>query len=135
MTEPVFIQEIKRGDESLRSAEILLEADLFLDAMSRVYYSVLHYARALLLVKDISPKSHQGVLQLFSHHFIKTKELPLEIGKILARQQKFREESDYNVESRFQKEDVMIEIEDAKKFRSAAAELLKITNRFSAKRP
>jgi uncharacterized protein (UPF0332 family) len=44
--------EIERGDEALKSAETLLEAGLYRDAMSRTYYAVLHYARALLATKE-----------------------------------------------------------------------------------
>ena len=64
--------EIERGDEALKSAELLLAAGLQRDAMSRTCYAVLHYARALLATKSLSPKSHQGVLQVFSQHFVKT---------------------------------------------------------------
>lgn len=113
----LIAHEIERGDEALKSAETLLAAELFRDAMSRTYYAVLHYARALLATKDCYPKSHHGVMQMFSQHFIKTGIVTVEVGRILARQQKFREESDYTVESRFSKEAIEAEIKDAKLFR------------------
>jgi uncharacterized protein (UPF0332 family) len=116
MTELVSL-EIERGDEALKSAEMLLTAGLYRDAMSRTYYAVLHFARALLADKACFPKSHHGVMQQFSQHFIKNGIISVEIGRILARQQKFREESDYTVESRFTPEVIEIEIADAKLFR------------------
>lgn len=121
--------EIERGDEALKSAETLLAASLFRDAMSRTYYAVLHYARALLSSKDLYPKSHHGVMQLFSLHFIKTDIVAVEVGRILARQQKFREESDYTVESRFSKEAIETEIADARQFRDVC--LSHLTGYFS----
>lgn len=42
MTETVLNAEMKRGDESLRSAEVLNKEGLCLDAMSRCYYALLH---------------------------------------------------------------------------------------------
>ena len=63
---------IQRGDDSLKSAEALVELGLTLDGLSRAYYAALHYSRALLLSIDIIPKSHKGTLTLFSLHFIKT---------------------------------------------------------------
>ncbi|MDD2540998.1 MAG: HEPN domain-containing protein [Desulfuromonadaceae bacterium] len=39
---------IQRGNDSLKSAEALVELDLILDGLSRAYYAALHHARALL---------------------------------------------------------------------------------------
>lgn len=109
--------EIERGDEALKSAETLNASGLCRDAMSRTYYAVLHYARALLVTKDCHPKSHHGVVQMFSQHYVKSGLVSVETGRILARQQKFREESDYTVEARFSHEAIESEITDAKTFR------------------
>lgn len=85
--------------------------------MSRTYYAVLHYAHALLATKECFPKSHHGVMQLFSQHFVKTGIIAVETGRILARQQEFREESDYTAESSFSPEAIEAEIADARHFR------------------
>ena len=39
--------EVRRGDESLESAEILYAAGKLADAVSRAYYAAFHYAQAL----------------------------------------------------------------------------------------
>ena len=75
MTETVLIAELKRGDESLRSAEVLNNECLCLDAMSRCYYALLHYARTMLLSRNIVPKSHHGVFLMFNQQFVKTNEV------------------------------------------------------------
>jgi uncharacterized protein (UPF0332 family) len=59
-------------------------------------------------------------------YFVKTGKVSTAIGKILARQQKFREEADYNIEGRFSYEDVKMEISDAKKFRETTIALLNL---------
>jgi uncharacterized protein (UPF0332 family) len=117
MNRETIILEVERADEALKSVGLLIEGECYRDAMSRLYYAVFHFTRALLATKDINPKSHQGALQQFSMHFVKTGIVELEIGRILARQQKFRSESDYNVEFRFDRESIEQEYEDAKKFR------------------
>jgi uncharacterized protein (UPF0332 family) len=63
-------------------------------------------------------------MQLFSQHFIKTGVIAVETGRILARQQKFREESDYTVESRFSSEAIEAEITDARLFREVCVSQL-----------
>lgn len=120
MTKEVLNAELNRGDESLRSANVLVRESLCLDAMSRCYYAVLHYTRAMLLLRNISPKSHHGAFLLFSQQFVKTGDISQEFGKILARQQKLREEADYSTEASFSTEDVISALEDVEKFRALA---------------
>jgi len=120
MTKTVLLSELKRGDESLRSAEVLNNEGLCLDAMSRCYYAVLHYSRAMLLTKDIISKSHHGAFLMFSQEFVKTNIVPQEYGKVLARQQKLREEADYSTDSSFAQEDVAAALDDARRFRELA---------------
>lgn len=125
MTETVLNAELKRGDESLRSAEILNKEGLCLDAMSRCYYALLHYARAMLLTREIVPKSHHGAFLMFSQQFVKTNDVIQEYGKMLARQQKLREEADYATDSTFSQEDVIAALEDVRKFREMAYQFLR----------
>jgi uncharacterized protein (UPF0332 family) len=125
MTETVLNAELKRGDESLRSAEVLNNEGLCLDAMSRCYYALLHYARAMLLTREMVPKSHHGAFLMFSQQFVKTNEVPQEYGKILARQQKLREEADYATDSSFSREDVAAALRDAGKFRELAYQFIR----------
>jgi len=125
MTETVLNAELKRGDESLRSAEVLNNESLCLDAMSRCYYALLHYARAMLLSRNIVPKSHHGVFLMFNQQFVKTNEVTQEYGKMLARQQKLREEADYVTDSSFSSEDVVTALKDAGKFRELAYQFIR----------
>jgi uncharacterized protein (UPF0332 family) len=48
-----------------------------------------------------------------------------EYGKMLARQQKLREEADYATDSSFSQEDVSAALEDAAKFRDLAYQFLR----------
>ncbi|MFH0925928.1 MAG: HEPN domain-containing protein [bacterium] len=89
-------EEIERADELIKAAQLLGENDLFNDAVSRLYYFLLHNVRALLLTKGLEPKSHEGVLRLFSLHFIKTNIFEPNFLHIFSKMMKYREEADYN---------------------------------------
>ena len=115
---------IQRGNDSLKSAEALIDLGLILDGLSRAYYAALHYSRALLLSIDIVPKSHKGALTLFSLHFIKTGMIPKEIGVIFSILQKIREDSDYEIGTFYEQDEAKKLLEDTKLFCSTLAVVL-----------
>lgn len=88
--------ELARCDQSLRAARVLIDADLLLDAESRLYYAAFHAAVALLLTESLQAKSHTGVGQLLGLHFVKTGRLDPDDARLFARLQKYRVEADYS---------------------------------------
>ena len=46
-----------------------------------MYYACYYAASALLVANKITTKSHDGVRQMFSLHFVKTGKLPKEYGR------------------------------------------------------
>lgn len=119
---------IQRGNDSLKSAEALVELGLILDGLSRAYYAALHHARALLLSIDIVPKSHKGTLTLFSQHFIKTGIVPKEIGVIFSILQKIREDSDYEIGIFYERAEAERLLEDTRLFCRTVADALNRRN-------
>ena len=122
-TKPI-LAEIERGDDSLKSARLLAAERLKLDAMSRIYYSVLHYSRAILLVEKIVPKSHHGAFLLFSQHVVKTDKADKRYSKIFSSLIRMREEADYVTGSNFSSEDVVNALAEAEEFRGLALKLV-----------
>jgi uncharacterized protein (UPF0332 family) len=120
---------IQRGNDSLKSAEALVELDLILDGLSRAYYAALHHARALLLSIDINPKSHKGALTLFSLHFIKTGIIPKEIGVIFSILQKIREDSDYEIGTFYERDEAERLLEDTRLFCRTVMDVLKASGK------
>ena len=51
-------------------------------AINRGYYAVFQAARAALLTEEESPKTHSGVIQRFSYHFVRTGQVSEETGDI-----------------------------------------------------
>lgn len=100
MTEENKIENIKneldRALKLLDAAMLLFNNGFLSDAVSRLYYFLLHNIRALLLSKGFEPKSHEGVLRLFSLHFVKEGIFEPKTSHIFAKLMKYREEADYN---------------------------------------
>jgi len=97
--------EIERASNALAAAVLLFDNGFFNDAVSRLYYFVLHNIRALLLTKGLEPKSHEGALRLFGLHFVKKGIFGTGESHIFSKMMKFREEADYNPAYFFTRED------------------------------
>ena len=56
-----------------------------------------HATQALLLIKEIYPKSHKGVIQKFGEEYVKSGLLEKKMGYILAQAETMRLKADYDV--------------------------------------
>jgi uncharacterized protein (UPF0332 family) len=97
--------ELARAAETLSEAELLYKNNFIAGAISRLYYSLLHTVRALLLTKGFEPKSHEGTLRLFGLHFVREGIFQTKVSHVFSRLMKYREEADYNPIYIFTKED------------------------------
>jgi len=108
--------EFQRAMDELKAAKVLHESGLYYKSVSSAYYAVYHAAKALLLLKGVVPKSHEGVERMFSLYYVKTKEAEVDMGKIIGRLMKLREEADYYPEAPFSTEDSSDAIKRAEAF-------------------
>ncbi|TES93967.1 MAG: HEPN domain-containing protein, partial [Promethearchaeota archaeon] len=53
--------------------------------VSRTYYAMFLITEALLLTKNLAPKSHSGLISLFGENFVKTNVFSKEMGRQLNR--------------------------------------------------
>jgi uncharacterized protein (UPF0332 family) len=118
-------EEMERALKAMGAASILFDNGFLNDAISRLYYSLLHYIRALLLTKGLEPKSHEGALRLFSLHFVKEGVFEPADSHIFSRLMKYREEADYNPSYMFTKEDFVEFKNDAEQLSNKIADYLK----------
>ena len=116
--------EIERGNECLAAAEHLCAGGFANDAVSRAYYAAYHWARAVLLTKGLEPKTHRGLVQLLSLHFVKSALLSEEPASDLAHLETYREISDYHTRSELTVTQANEEISRAKRFIEACRPLL-----------
>ena len=54
----------------MNEVNVLIENKFYTSAISRAYYGCFHATRALLLTKDLTAKTHSGVIALLHKHFV-----------------------------------------------------------------
>lgn len=79
--EKIVKELIRKGEEKLKSAEILLKNDQLEDSVSRAYYAAYSAVRSLLLLLGSNPKSHAGTMTMLGLKAIKEGILSEKIGK------------------------------------------------------
>jgi uncharacterized protein (UPF0332 family) len=73
--------ELDVGREKFDSAMANLMSRRYRSATSDLYFSLEHFAKALLLTVGVEAQSHQGILTLLGKHFIKPGNLPVAVGR------------------------------------------------------
>jgi uncharacterized protein (UPF0332 family) len=108
--------EFQRAQEEITAAKVLKDNELFFKSVVSSYYAVYHGAKAALLNKGVSPKSHEGIERMFSLYYVKVNLIETDIGRIIGRLMKLREEADYYPETSFNLKDSSEAIEMAERF-------------------
>ncbi len=87
---------ISRAWETYEAALLLGEHEKWNSAINRLYYAAYYAISALLASLELSTSTHNGVKVKFSEHFIKTKKLPLQFGKLYSQLFIWRQKGDYD---------------------------------------
>jgi uncharacterized protein (UPF0332 family) len=85
-------KRLRAARRRIDAARLLHRHAFEADAMSRLYYSVLESARALLLLRDLRPKTHKGIGMKLGQYFREQ----VDVG-LLTKLRQNREEADYNL--------------------------------------
>lgn len=131
MTAPSEVEiraELALARESLDDAEDDLGDRRLRSATSRAYYAMFHAARAVLWTKGLAPKTHRGLLQLFSEHLV----LPGIVEKTLSAMLKdafdARDLADYDaMTGNLDQADVRRLVKDARRFVATMGDLIRDT--------
>jgi len=115
---------IRSSKERLNAANLLLKERLFRDSISRSYYAFLDAADALLLTKDLRPKSHAGTIRLCNIHFVHTGILDKKYGAWFKKIEKARLEAEYERWKEFTKDDAEEVLKEAEEFVKTVEKLL-----------
>ena len=110
---------LDKSKEKLRVAEQLLASSAYDDAVSRAYYCAFHAAQAALMIEGLTATTHQGLVNLFGLHLVKSGKLSKELGKFLANLKDDRETSDYEIYSPIDRETAEEAVKEAKIFLAA----------------
>ncbi len=116
---------LEEAEEKLDSAKLLLQNGYFKDAVSRAYYCMYNAARALLLTKDMSPKTHRGLISKFGEEFMKMENEAKNYAAILHKAEDMREMADYGVYKEISREMAENVVDDAELFLKKIREVLK----------
>ena len=76
--------------------DVLIENKFYTSAISRAYYGCFHATRALLLTKDLTSKTHSGVIVLLHKHFVSENNFQHEKAAFLSKLMQERNDDDYS---------------------------------------
>ena len=119
-----IIQLLNLAEEELETAQLLFENQRYRACVSRSYYAMYYATQALLALKGVNSRTHKGILQQFSYHFIKTQILPPELAKYLKAAFDLRQLSDYDETCEIDMEQCQIILKQARSFCSRAREIM-----------
>ena len=107
---------VRKAEERLKASEELYRGRYYAFAISSAYYVMFYCARALLLSKNITPKSHAGVHSLLGREFVKTGEIPARLYTGYSKALNMRHTADYDVFVEYTEKEAREIIEHAKEF-------------------
>ena len=103
----IIAYKIKKARETINEVPVLIQNQFWNSAVNRIYYACFYVVGALAVTKGISAKSHAGVKQMFSLHFILPGIIDVESGKFYSTLFDMRQIGDYKDFFDFEEEDVM----------------------------
>ena len=119
---------ISKSEKFLGTAKLVFDNKDYESAVSRIYYAMFYMVKALLLTKNIEPKSHSGINAKFSEKFIKTGLLPKYLGKQYKDAFDKRLQGDYEIAFALNPKEVEDFLEIGKEFVRTLIEYLKKNN-------
>lgn len=115
---------LEKAQEVYQAARVLYDASQWNSVINRLYYACFYSASALLLSKQISAKSHSGVIGQFSEHIVRPGIVTIDEFRVYAKLLNWRTKGDYNDLYDFTKEDVDSMMIPAKHFIDKTASLI-----------
>jgi len=106
--------KISKSTSLLAEVEVLMQHKFYITAINRLYYSCFHATKALLLTRDLVPKTHSGVVNLLHLHFVQNGFFDFEHASFFSRLMQERIDDDYSDFLIINKEEVSVFIEPAK---------------------
>jgi uncharacterized protein (UPF0332 family) len=96
-----FVQDyLSKAKSDLDDARFLVEGSRYTASLTRSYYAAWNSIQALLISKNVAPKTHLGTHVKFNEIFIKTGIFPKAISDKLSLLEQLRETSDYEPDYR-----------------------------------
>lgn len=116
--------KLTRAEDALKGATALIREELWLDALSKIYYAAFYIVSALLINMKLNPKTHGGAKALFHKEFVLTGIIDKEFGKLYDILLAKRFEADYEDFAMIDDEEVPKYIESVNEFLIKAKTIL-----------
>ena len=125
MKDVLISYRLEQAEDSLREAELLLNAGKsFRGAVNRAYYAMFYAVLALLSKSGSASSKHSGVIGLFDKNFVKKGVFSKEMSKDLHRAFDLRQMSDYRELFEINEKDAKEIIQSSQKFVKVVKEYL-----------
>ncbi len=112
----IYMRILRKAEESLKAANVLLDKELYQFAVSRAYYTMFYCAEAILMTKDFITSKHSTTIALLGQEFVKTGEVPHEFFTYLRMAFQLRQVADYSFDKVIGKEEALAQIRYAEEF-------------------
>ena len=119
-----YEEYLDQANEELNAVNLLFNKEFYRESVSRAYYSMFHVTQALLIIKEIYPKSHKGVIQKFGEEFVKSGILEKKMGHILAQAETMRLKADYDIGVKITKDECEEILDSCEYFISKVKEII-----------
>ncbi len=86
---------LEKAQTTLNEAKALIDREYLNGALYRLYYSCFYAVNALLLTKNITPKTHNGTRNKFQVNFVHKGVISNELSIFYSKMFNLRHESDY----------------------------------------
>ena len=93
-TQALINFRLEQATASLNEARLLVQQDMRLGAMDRIYFTMFYGACALLASKEFGPSRDGNVAAKFHREFVKTGLIPQEVGDRFKRATQLYQEAD-----------------------------------------
>jgi uncharacterized protein (UPF0332 family) len=116
--------KLKKARALMSEVEIQLQNHFYQTAINRLYYSCFHATKALLLTKDLVPKTHSGIISMLHQHFVLQNLFEKDHAAFFSKLMQERIDDDYNDFMISQLDEIKEFIEPAKAYVAYIEKLL-----------
>ena len=116
-SEEYIARQLELADEAVEDADFLLSHDRYKLSANRAYYAMFHAAMAALMKSggDL-PRTHGGVTNQFSLHYVRTGIIDSELADTLQDTYELRRQGDYELYAYFSEDEIRQAVQNARTF-------------------
>ena len=121
----LVLYRLETARKDLRSARALLAIEDYKGANNRAYYSIFHAINAVHAVSGKAYKRHKDAVANFNKDYVRTSIFPREMGRKIGQAEEIRHASDYDDFYIVSKEEVTLQLKNARLFVTEVEKYLK----------